>query len=263
MLSSYPTIGDLLESVQHTPMGYSWLGEGWPDEVGSQRSSRDFDVRIRLAAERAARIVAGLRMCPLDRPRPVAPMGASRARDVNGSRCRRGSAWFRSDDRSCSVRAVFELPSRSDRGSRRADDVVSPTTLCSRQDLTVIAPLGFKVHRQMRRQGGEREARRSGRVANREGGDHAEVVAGHHPGSAAHRRDLAVRACCGANLLHGLLAESSSSRRPDRVPEAARSLAPTRLLRQQDDERVLHARDLAGGRTRGEGDTACIGRRPC
>jgi hypothetical protein len=95
---------------------------------------------------------------PADVPRrpaaTVAPMGASRARDVNGSRCRPGSAWFRSNDRSCSVRAVFGLPPRSDRGSRRADPVVIPTTLCSRQDLTVVASLGFKVHRQMRRQGG-------------------------------------------------------------------------------------------------------------
>ena len=118
-------------------------------------------------------IVAGLRMCPVDRSRPVAPMGASRARDVNGSRDGRGAAWFRSNDGSCSVPAVFGLPLRSDRGSRRADADVIRTTLCSCQDLDVIAPLGFKVHRQMRRQGGEREARRSGRVANREGGDHA------------------------------------------------------------------------------------------
>ena len=135
-------------------MGYRWLGEGWPVEVGSRRSSRDFDVRTHPATQGASRIVAGLRMCLVDRPRPVARMGASRARDVNGSTCRPGSAWFRSNGRSCSVPAVFGLPLRSDRGSRRADAVVIPPTLCSRQDLIVIAPLGFKVHRRMRRQGG-------------------------------------------------------------------------------------------------------------
>jgi hypothetical protein len=125
-----------------------------PAKWWTRRSSRDFDVRRGLTTECAARIVAGLRMCPVDRPRPVAPMGASRARDVNGSRYGRGAAWFRSNDRSCSVRAVFGLPPRSDRGSPRADAVVIRTTLCARQDLDVIAPLGFKVHRQMRRQGG-------------------------------------------------------------------------------------------------------------
>ena len=91
---------------------------------------------------------------PRRRPAPVAPMGASRARHVNGSSCRPGSAWFRSGDRSCSVRAVFGLPLRTDRDPRRADAVVISPTLCSRQDLTVIGSLGFKVHRQMRRQGG-------------------------------------------------------------------------------------------------------------
>ena len=135
-------------------MGYKWLGEGWPDDVGSRRSSRDFDVRRRLAAEHAARIVAGLRMCPVDRWRPVAPRGPSRARDVNSSKCQRGSAWFRSNDRSCSVPAVFELPLRSERAPRRADAVVIPPAPSSRQDLTVIARRRFKVRRQMRRQGG-------------------------------------------------------------------------------------------------------------
>ena len=95
-----------------------------------------------------------MRMCPVGRPRPVAPMGASRARHVNDSRWRQGSAWFRSNDRSCSVRAVLGLLPRSGRGSRRADAVEIPTAPGSRQDLTVIASLGFKVHGQMRRQGG-------------------------------------------------------------------------------------------------------------
>ena len=103
------------------------------------RSSRDFDVLRPPLLERAARIVAGLQICAVDDRRRVVPMGASRARHVNRSRRRQGSTCFRSNDGSCSVRAVFGLPPRSDRGSRRADAVPIPTALSSRQDLTVIA----------------------------------------------------------------------------------------------------------------------------
>jgi hypothetical protein len=212
------------------------------------RSSRDFDVLRPPLLERAARIVARLQICAVDDRRRVVPMGASRARHVNGSRRRQGSTCFRSNDGSCSVRAVFGLPPRSDRGSRRADAVPIPTALSSRQDLTVIALFRFKLfrfkeYRRMRRQqGGGRPAGLAG-VANREGEEtKRRSLAGHHPGSAAHRRRPAVRARCGPDLLHGLPAEPSSSGRSHRVPEATRSLASARLLRQHHDERVLHVR---------------------
>jgi hypothetical protein len=145
------------------------------------RSSRDFDVLRPPLLERAARIVARLQICAVDDRRRVVPMGASRARHVNGSRRRQGSTCFRSNDGSCSVRAVFGLPPRSDRGSRRADAVPIPTALSSRQDLTVIALFRFKLfrfkeYRRMRRQQGGREARRSGRGREpRGGGDQAQI----------------------------------------------------------------------------------------
>ena len=165
------------------------------------RSSRDFDVLRPPLLERAARIVARLQICAVDDRRRVVPMGASRARHVNRSRRRQGSTCFRSNDGSCSVRAVFGLPPRSDRGSRRADAVPIPTALSSRQDLTVIALFRFKLfrfkeYRRMRRQQGGigRPAGLAG-VANREGEEtKRRSLAGHHPGSAAHRRRPAVRA---------------------------------------------------------------------
>jgi hypothetical protein len=135
-------------------MGYPGPLAVWPDEVPDAA----IFTRFRRPEAFSDGACAEDRCRPADVPRrppaPVARMGASRARHVNGSRCRPGSAWFRSNDRSCSVRAVLGLPPRSDRGSRRADSVVIQATLCSRQDLTAIASLGFKVHRQIRRQGG-------------------------------------------------------------------------------------------------------------
>ena len=102
-------------------------------------------------------------------------MGASRARHVNGSRRRQGSTCFRSNDGSGSVRAVFGLPPRSDRGSRRADALAIPTALSSRQDLTVIAPFRFKEYRRMRRQQGG-IGRLTGLAGSRtERGDQAQI----------------------------------------------------------------------------------------
>jgi hypothetical protein len=135
-------------------MGYRTLLAVRPDEM----LDTGIFTRFRRPGAFSDEVRSEDRCRPADVPRgppaPVAPMGASRARDVNGSRCRPASAWFRSNDRSCSVRAVFGLPPRSDRDPRRADAVVIPTTLCSHQNLTVIASLGFKLHRQLRRQGG-------------------------------------------------------------------------------------------------------------
>jgi hypothetical protein len=102
-------------------------------------------------------------------------MGASRARHVKGSRRRQGSTCFRSNDGSYSVRAVFGLPPRSDRGSRRADAVAIPTALSSREDLTVIAPFRFKEYRRMRRQQGG-IGRPAGLAGSRtERGDQAQI----------------------------------------------------------------------------------------
>src|SRR6185295_11816884 len=58
---------DLLGSRRAYPHGVSQA----PRSVSrtrdrTRRSSRDFDVRRRSATDRAARIVAGLRMCPVD-----------------------------------------------------------------------------------------------------------------------------------------------------------------------------------------------------
>jgi hypothetical protein len=135
-------------------MGYPGPLAVWPDEVPDAAIFTRFRRPEAFSDGECAEDRCRPADVPRRRPRPVAPMGASRARHVNGSRCGAGSAWFRSNDPSCSVRAMSGLPPRSDRGSPRADAVVIPTTLCSRQDLTVIASLGFKVHRQMRRQGG-------------------------------------------------------------------------------------------------------------
>ena len=102
-------------------------------------------------------------------------MGAARARHVNGSRRRQGSTCFRSNDGSGSVRAVFGLPPRSDRGSRRADALAIPTALSSRQDLTVIAPFRFKGYLRMRRQQGG-IGRLAGLAGSRtERGDQAQI----------------------------------------------------------------------------------------
>ena len=141
------------------------------------RSSRDFDVLRPPLLERAARIVAGLQICAVDDRRRVVPMGASRARHVNGSRRRQGSTCFRSNDGSCSVRAVFGLPPRSDRGSRRAAAVPIPdgSQFPSRPDCDRAVQIQGVPQDTPTTRGG-REARRSGRVANREGGgDQAQI----------------------------------------------------------------------------------------
>jgi hypothetical protein len=176
-------------------------------------------------------------------------MGASRARHVNGSRRRQGSTCFRSNDGSCSVRAVFGLPPRSDRGSRRADAVPIPTALSSRQGLTVIALFRFKLfrfkeYRRMRRQQGGigRPAGLAG-VANREGGGDQAQISGwssswERCSSSKSSRPRALRARPSSRIA----AEPSSSGRSHRVPEATRSLASARLLRQHHDERGLHVR---------------------
>jgi hypothetical protein len=247
-----------LRDPQHTPMGY-----GPPSRARSpQIRNAAIFTRFRRRETSSDGACGEDRCRPADvarrPPAPVAPMGASRARHVNGSRCRPGSAWFRSNDRSCSVRAVLGLPPRSDRGSRRADAVVIRTTLFSRQDLTVVASFGFKVHRQMRRQGGR--GRPDGLAGSRteRGETKRRSPACHHPGSAAHHRGLAVRACCGANLLHGLPAESSRSRRPDRLPEAARRLAsPPVFGNTTTNASSSYVGMLTGGTTCEEaGDTA-------
>ena len=207
--------------------GWSASLFAWCLTSSPPRSSRDFDVLRPPLLERAARIVAGLQICAVDDRRRVVPMGASRARHVNGSRRRQGSTCFRFNDGSGSVRAVFGLPPRSDRGSRRADAVAIPTALSSRQDLTVIAPFRFKGYLRMRKE---------------------------RCSSSKSCRPRALR----PGLLHGLPAEPSSPGRSHRVPEATRSLASARLLRQHHDERVLYVRRvLAGGTNRQEpGDTA-------
>jgi hypothetical protein len=113
-------------------------------------------------------------------------MGASRARHVKGSRRRQGSTCFRSNDGSYSVRAVFGLPPRSDRGSRRADAVAIPTALSAREDLTVIAPFRSKEYRRMpRQQGGI--GRYAGLAGSRTERETKRRSLAHHPGSAAHR----------------------------------------------------------------------------
>ena len=122
-----------------------------------------------------------------------------------------------------------------------------------------------------RQQGGDREARRSGRVANRGGKDRAEILAGHHLGSDRHHR----RRDDGASrrrLHHRLFREPPSSGRSHRLPGATGSLALARLLRQHDDRRVLDLRlddrwgnELRGARRHGRllgADAAGAGRNP-
>ena len=184
-------------------------------------------------------------------------MGASRARHVKGSRRRQGSTCFRSNDGSYSVRAVFGLPPRSDRGSRRADAVAIPTALSAREDLTVIAPFRSKEYRRMlRQQGGI--GRYAGLAGSRtERGDQAQI-----PGSSSRERcsssEVLPSACAaGQNFFTDRLPSHRATGRSHRVPEATQSLASARLLRQRHDEPVLRVRrDLAGGTNRQEpGDT--------
>jgi hypothetical protein len=119
-------------------------------------------------------------------------MGASRARHVKGSRRRQGSTCFRSNDGSYSVHAVFGLPPRSDRGSRRADAVAIPTALSSHEDLTLIAPFRFKEYRRMRRQQGG-IGRLAGLAGSRtERGDQAQIPGWSSSWERAHRRSPAV-----------------------------------------------------------------------
>ena len=186
-------------------------------------------------------------------------MGASRARHVKGSRRRQGPTCFRSNDGSYSVRAVFGLPPRSDRGSRRADAVAIPTALSSREDLTVIAPFRFKEYRRMpRQQGGV--GRYAGLAGSRtERGDQAQI-----PGWSSSRERcswsevLPSARAAGQNFFTDRLPSHRATGRSHRVPEATRSLVSARLLRQRHDEPVLRVRrDLAGGTNRQEpGDTA-------
>ena len=185
-------------------------------------------------------------------------MGASRARHVKGSRRRQGSTCFRSNDGSYSVRAVFGLPPRSDRGSRRADAVAIPTALSAREDLTVIAPFRSKEYRRMlRQQGGI--GRYAGLAGSRtERGDQAQI-----PGSSSRERcsssEVLPSACAaGQNFFTDRLPSHRATGRSHRVPEATQSLASARLLRQRHDEPVLRVRrDLGGGTNRQEpGDTA-------
>jgi hypothetical protein len=174
-------------------------------------------------SERAARIVASLQICAVDDRRRVVPMGASRARHVRGSRRRQGSTCFRSNDGSYSVRAVFGLPPRSDRGSRRADAVAIPTALSSCEDLTVIAPFRFKEYRRMRRQQGGigRPPVWPGREPR--GETKRRSLAGHHPGSAL---IVEVLPSLGRELLHGSPAEPSSHRT---IPSRTRSNPEPRI----------------------------------
>jgi hypothetical protein len=150
-------------------------------------------------------------------------MGASRARHVKGSRRRLGSTCFRSNDFSYNVRAVFGLPPRSDRGSRRADAVAIPMALSSHEDLTVIAPFRFKEYRRMRRQQGGigRPAGLAGSRTERE--TKRRSLAGHHPGSAL---IVEVLPSLGPELLHGSPAEPSSHRT---IPSCTRSNPEPRI----------------------------------
>ena len=169
-------------------------------------------------------------------------MGASRARHVKGSRRRQGSTCFRSNDGSYSVRAVFGLPPRSDRGSRRADAVAIPTALSSREDLTVIAPFRFKEYRRMRRQQGG-IGRPAGLAGSRtERGDQAQIPGWSSSWERAHRRSPAVRPLRARTFFTDRLPSHRATGRSHRVPEATRSLASARLLRQHHDERVLRVR---------------------
>jgi hypothetical protein len=169
-------------------------------------------------------------------------MGASRARHVKGSRRRQGSMCFRSNDGSYSVRAVFGLPPRSDRGSRRADAVAIPTALSAREDLTVIAPFRSKEYRRMpRQQGGI--GRYAGLAGSRtERGDQAQI-----PGSSSRERCsssevLPSARAAGQNFFTDRLPSHRATGRSHRVPEATQSLASARLLRQRHGEPVLRPR---------------------
>jgi len=166
-------------------------------------------------------------------------MGASRARHVKGPRRRQGSTCFRSNDGSYSVRAVFGLPPRSDRGSRRADAVAIPTALSAREDLTVIAPFRSKEYRRVpRQQGGI--GRYAGLAGSRtERGDQAQI-----PGSSSRERcsssEVLPSVCAaGQNFFTDRLPSHRATGRSHRVPEATQSLASARLLRQRHDEPVL------------------------
>jgi len=147
-------------------------------------------------------------------------MGASRARHVKGSRRRQGSTCFRSNDGSYSVRAVFGLPPRSDRGSRRADAVAIPTALSAREDLTVIAPFRSKEYRRVPRQqvGIGRYAGLAGSRTER--GDQAQI-----PGSSSRERCsssevLPSARAAGQNFFTDRLPSHRATGRSHRVPEA-------------------------------------------
>ena len=166
-------------------------------------------------------------------------MGASRARHVKGSRRRQGSTCFRSNDGSYSVREVFGLP--PDRiAVRDVPTVAIPTALSSREDLTVIAPFRFKEYRRMRRpQGGI--GRPAGLAGSRpERGDQAQIPGWSSSWERAHRRSPAVARA--RTFFTDRLPSHRATGRSHRVPEATRSLASARLLRQHHDERVLRVR---------------------
>jgi hypothetical protein len=185
-------------------------------------------------------------------------MGASRARHVKGSRRRQGSTCFRSNDGSYSVRAVFGLPPRSDRGSRRADAVAIPTALSAREDLTVIAPFRSKEYRRMlRQQGGI--GRYAGLAGSRtERGDQAQI-----PGSSSRERCsssevLPSARAAGQNFFTDRLPSHRATGRSHRVPEATPEPRICTTSSATPRRPVLRVRrDLGGGTNRQEpGDTA-------